>query len=654
MARIVSGGPLTIPNETIPQQFFASVEKRGDSTCFLTRRKKDGPFEKLSYREVAKTVNAIGNGLLSLGLEPNQKFAILADTRYEWMIADLAILAAGGVTVTIYPTSSPEQVAYLLNDSGAVGVFVSDAEQFSKVAKFAGQIPMLRSVVTFDPVDVTSLKERTTSWSALQQAGITFQEKQPGALEARWRNQKPDALCTIVYTSGTTGVPKGALLSHRNFTSAAAAADLQLGISKNHLLENQSTMAFLPLAHCYQRLVGFMVLWLGAAVAFTTPSSLGPDLVQVQPSLIASVPRLYERMYDQILATMAKESPLRQRIFARASDVARAYGKATNDRGTPPLGLRIQHAIYDRLVYEKLRAKIGASKMKLVITGAAAIRPDLLFFFRGVGVPILEGYGLTETSAPSNVNRPEQFKVGTVGPPFAGMEMTTAEDGEILMRGPNVFLGYYNLPKETKDAFTEDGWFRTGDLGEFDADGYLKIIDRKKELEVLSTGKKIAPVMVEEVLKTSPFIAEALLTATDRKFAAALIQPNYEALVRWMGEKKIPYDAAAIRRGKDTTGMEVIQSVGNDILSNADVLALFQGEIDQANRRFADFERVKAFRLIPNTISIARDELTPTLKKKRRVILKNYKDLIDDIFSKPPPGNAAHGPAATVASSKGS
>jgi long-chain acyl-CoA synthetase len=337
-------------------------------------------------------------------------------------------------------------------------------------------------------------------------------------------------------------------------------------------------------------------------------------------------------MYAQILKRVEEGPAGKQRIFHRAADVAREYGRALSNGGQPGFGLRLRHAVFDKLVYGKLRDALGMTQMVVSITGAAAIRPDLLYFFQGIGVPILEGYGLTETSAPSNVNPPHKFRPGTVGPPFPGMEMTLAEDGEILMKGPNVFQGYYNLASETKDAFTEDGWFRTGDIGAFDEDGYLRITDRKKELEVLNTGKKIAPVTVEEKLKVNPFCGEALLVATDKKFAGCLIQPNFDALVAWADKNGVSYDKGKIVIKPDPTGAPTTYAVGRDLLEDPKVKGLYQKAVDECNAKCADFEQIKVWRLADHMFTVDRDELTPTLKKKRRVIHKNYKPLIDGMF----------------------
>ncbi|HEX2021314.1 MAG TPA: long-chain fatty acid--CoA ligase, partial [Candidatus Thermoplasmatota archaeon] len=471
------------------------------------------------------------------------------------------------------------------------------------------------------------LQKKVTTLASFVEEGRAFAAANPGKLQERVDAGRPDDTATIVYTSGTTGVPKGAVLTHRNFVSATKAAI--------KLIEVQpfwSTTIFLPLAHCYGRIQLLFVLDGAGPIAFSSPATLVDDLKATRPQVIASVPRLYERMYAQIVKRVEEGPASRKRIFYAAADVAREYGRAISNGGSAPLGLKLRHALFDRLVYAKLREALGLTDLRAGTTGAAAIRPDLLYFFQGIGIPILEGYGLTETSAPSNVNPPRKFKPGTVGPPFPGMEQTLAEDGEVLMKGPNIFVGYYNLPNETKETFTSDGWFKTGDIGQFDEDGYLRIVDRKKELEVLNTGKKIAPVTVEEKLKGSPLVGEAMLVATDRKFAGCLVQPNFDALVSWADKNGVPYDKSKVVVKPDPTGQPTTYAVGRDLLDNPKVVALYQREVDACNQKCADFEQIKAFALADHMFTMDRDELTPTLKKKRRVIAKNHAGLIEGMF----------------------
>ncbi len=627
--KIYSGGPLEIPNESIAQMFRRIVRTHGERVGFEARPGPGQPFESFTWNQVRARVDEIANGLLSSGLAPGDRAAIISDTRMEWGLVDYGILSAAGVTVTVYPTLTHEQMAYLLNDSGSKVVFVEDQTQLDKVASVKGDLKTVDRIVTMGPATAPeSVAKMTVSLDELREEGRTFAAANASALQTRIDGQKPDDLATLVYTSGTTGTPKGAVLTNKNFVSANKAAQRLLEVEPN-----STTLLFLPLAHCYGRLTMFLLTDVGGRISFSNPRNLVEDLREKRPTLMTSVPRLYERMYDQILKKVRQGPENKQKIFHKAAAVAREYGTAISDGGSAGPILRLKHALFDKLVYSKLRDALGLTSLKIGLTGSAAIRPDLLYFFQGIGVPIYEGYGLTETSAPSNVNLPHKFKPGRVGPPFPGMEMTLADDGEVLMKGPNVFKGYYKLDGETKEAFTDDGWFRTGDIGEFDDDGFLKIVDRKKELEVLNTGKKIAPVVVEEKLKVSEYVAEALLFANDKKFAGCVIQPNFDALVSWADKNGVKYDKSKLVVKPDPTGQPMTYSVGQDLLDNPKVQELYQREVDACNVKCADFERIKVWRLADYAFTIDRDELTATLKKKRRNIVKNYQPLIDAMFS---------------------
>lgn len=634
--KIYSGGPLTVPDETLAQMFWRVVNKHASKTGFRARPAKGQPFEAFSYNEVGKRVRELGNGLMSAGAKPGDRIAIVSDTRMEWALSDFAIFSAGGVTVTVYPTLTDEQTAYLLNDSESSMIFVENQTQLDKLAKVLPTIKTVRRYITMTPVTVPdSMAKMTVSFEQLREEGRAFAQANPTKFDERVKAGKPADLATLVYTSGTTGTPKGAILTHRNFVSALKAAQKLLDLEANFAKHPEAeTCVFLPMAHCYGRIHLFFCIEMGMPIAFGSTSSLVDDFKETSPFLIASVPRLYERMYAQIYKKMDSAPPITQRIFKMAAQTAREYGHAISNGGTAPLGLKIKHGIFDKLVYGKIREGAGMTKFVYGTTGAAVTRPDLLYFFQGVGIPILEGYGLTETSAPSNVNPPSKFKPGMVGPPFPGMEMTLADDGEVLMKGPNIFQGYYKLPQETAEAFTEDGWFKTGDIGAFDEDGYLKIVDRKKELEVLNTGKKVAPVVVEEKLKLSPFVGEALYTATDRKYAGCLIQPNFDKLVEWAKQNGVPFDASKVVVKPDPTGQPTTYSVGRDLLENPRVREVYQKAVQDCNAKCADFEQIRVFELIENMMSMDRDELTPTLKKKRRVVLKNYEPLVERMFTK--------------------
>jgi len=626
--KIYSGGPLDFPAQTAAQIWHEVALKNADQVGYRARPANGGPYRAYTWKETKKMIDEVGNGLLSLGIEAGEKVALVSETRMEWSIADYAILSSGGVTVTVYPTLTDDQVAYLLKDSGSTTVFVEDQKQLDKVTKALPDNPQIKRIVAFTPVTASGAAEKlVTPLAVFREEGQAFATANPGALDARIAAGKPTDIATLVYTSGTTGMPKGAILTHANFVSAGMAARKQL-----ELKHGASTVCFLPLAHCYGRLQLQLAVGVEGSVAFGSPATLVEDFKEIRPTMIASVPRLYERMYDQIVKKVDAGPDGKKKIFHAAAATAREYGQAISNGGTAPLGLRLKHMVFDRLVYAKLRDALGLTQLAVSITGAAAIRPDLLTFFQGIGVPILEGYGLTETSAPSNVNLPRKFKPGAVGPPFPGMEMKLDEDGEVLMKGPNVFQGYYNLDKETAEAFTSDGWFRTGDIGTFDDDGFLKIVDRKKELEILSTGKNVAPVLVEETLKVSDFVSEALAVGHGQKYVGILIQPNFDALVDWADKAGVAYDKSQVVVKPDPTGQPMTYQVGRDLLADSKVKALYQEAITTANTKLANFEQIKTFAFADHAFTMDRDELTPTLKKKRRIIRANYEEQIATLF----------------------
>lgn len=632
LARVVTGPPLEVLHRNVPAMFFASAAAHAPKPAFEWR--DAAGLHALTYAQVDARVRRLAAGLLALGVQRGERVGLLADTRHEWALADLAIQAAGAITTTVFTTLAPDQIAFQLADAGTRVAFADDA-QLAKVRRATQDVGFVESWIALDPGPLLDdpVGKRTIALGALEEQGEAHARAHPGALDARAREPGPEDASTIIYTSGTTGIPKGAVLTHLNCVSSARMPTLAFGLDR---YDERRTLVFLPLAHSLTRAVFLNAIDLGACVGFSSPRTLVEDQRAMRPRLIASAPRIYERIHDQFQSTAATSPRLRRAVMQKARAVAIRYGAAVADGGRASPGLALQRAFFDRLVYAKLRAKVGWSDLVMALSGAAAIRPELLHFFRGVGILIVEAWGLTETSAPGTTNPLDRVRPGTVGTPFPGVRIALDPEGEVLVAGPNVFQGYHNRPQENAEAFVEiDGtrWFRTGDLGRFDDAGYLRIVDRKKEIEVLDTGKKIAPISVEETLKTvSPFVSEACLTATGRKFAGALIQPDFDRLVAWAREEKIPFDASRIVVKPDPTGTPMTYAVGDDLLRAPRVLALFEGEVAKCNARVADFERIRQFRLVPHAFTIDRDELTLTLKKKRRVILANYRALVDDMF----------------------
>lgn len=634
--RVIEGPPLPPREGNVATMFLASASRCAGQVAYEWRR--DGATHALTYREAEAATREVAAGLLSLGVRRGDRVALLADTRMEWPLADFGIQMAGAVTTTLFTTLAADQVGFLLRDSGARVAFVENAAQLAKVREAGPQ--GVETIVLIDPAPAgdDDVGKRCMPLAQLREQGRAFMAADAGALDARLREAGPDDASTIIYTSGTTGVPKGVVLTHGNCLAAARQPTLAFDLES---YDERRTLVFLPLAHSLTRAVFLNAIDLGARIGFASPRTLVEDLRAFRPRLIASAPRIYERIHDQFMHAASEAPPAKRRIIERARAIAIRYGAAVADGKRAPLGLRLQRALYDRLVYSKLREKTGLTHLVLALSGAAAIRPELLHFFRGAGVLIVEAWGLTETSAPGCTNPPDRVRPGTVGRPFAGVSVAVDEDSEILVSGPNVFKGYHQRPGENAEAFVErDGkrWFRTGDIGAFDEAGYLRIVDRKKEIEVLDTGKKIAPVAVEETLKTvSPLVMEACLVGHGRKFAGALVQPNFDRLVAWAKANGVAYDASRVVVRPDPTGAPMTYSVGEDLLQDARVQRLFEGEIAKCNERVAAYERIRAFRLVPNVFSIDRDELTITLKKKRRVILANYKAEVEAMFANAAP-----------------
>jgi long-chain acyl-CoA synthetase len=551
---------------TIPDLLRHALEHQKPD-AFLVKR--EGLWEPVTIADFAARVHAVAGDLVARGVKHGDRVAILSENRIEWAVADQAILAIGGVCVPIYATLPPDHVGPLLADSGAVGAFVSNEAQRSKVEAVRAGAPGLKWVVVFDEW----LPEAGASVVGTSAAGAT---KPPG----------PDDLATIIYTSGTTGAPKGVMLTHGNLVSNAVASltTLDLGRTDVHL-------SFLPLNHIFERTAGYNVmLYAGATIAYAESiEKAAANLMEVRPTILLAVPRFYEKLIERIMEVAKAAGFPRDEMARWGRDVALAWAARKLDRGVVPPGLALQHALANVLVYPVLRGRLGG-RIRYCFSGGAALPREIGLFFYGVGMPIVEGYGLSETSPIITMNTPKHYKLGTVGRPIPGVELRIAEDGEILVRGPSVMKGYWNRPEETAAAL-EGGWFHTGDIGEVDGDGYLRITDRKKDLIVTSGGKKIAPQPIQNALKKSPRILEAIVVGDGRKYATALIVP---------------------------AGGATREAV--------------QADVDEVNKGLASYESIKRFELIANDLSVANGSLSQKMEVKRRVVSDRYRDLIEKMY----------------------
>jgi long-chain acyl-CoA synthetase len=583
----------------------------------LLGRCHGGAIVPTSGRDLLDRVREIGLGLQALGLAPGHRVVLLAESRPEWLINDFAILASGGVTVPVYPTLAAEQVGFLVRDSGASLAIVSTAEQLDKVVAQLSTLPDLRAIVVTD-VDRGALAPRLPAAIPIE----TLQdvaERGHRALRDGWgvarefhdraKRVKPADLATIIYTSGTTGEPKGVMLSHANLIANLTGLTTVFDTGTDDV-----GLSFLPLCHGFERMIAYVYMATGVSMIFAeSVETVARDLALVRPTVMTGVPRLYEKLHARIVAAAHSAGGMKRRIFDWANGVAiaRADVLAAGRRLAPWLAL--QSKLADRLVFQTIRERLGG-RFRFAVSGGAPLGAALGRWFYGIGLPLVEGYGLTETSPVVAAMPLNGIRFGTVGPPLPGVEVRIAADGEVLTRGPNVMIGYYNRPGETAAAL-RDGWFYTGDIGQLDDRGYLCITDRKKELLVTSGGKKIAPQPIEERLRRQDLVGEAVLIGDKRHFPSVLLVPNFPALAARL-------DVAAPATAAERAA----------VLARPDVQPLYAAVIDEVNASLGQFERIKAFRLLPREFSLETGELTPTLKVKRRVIDAMYRAEIESMY----------------------
>ncbi len=554
-----------------------------------------------SARRLCDDVCEVALGLAALGVSRGDHVAILAESRPEWVVVDLAVLALGAVSVPLYPTLSAPQVNALLADSGAVLVCVSNESQLDKIVAGAAHLPALRGIVTFDPC-ARSATMPVHALAAVQERGRAAATAEAFATLRRTADAvTPDDLATIIYTSGSSGEPKGVMLTHGNIVANLRDIPPVLPLSSGDV-----GLSYLPLCHAFERTVVYVYLAFGMTVVFAESiDTMARDLLLVRPTVMSGVPRVYEKLLDRILEGGRAERGLRRRIFELAMAVARVRGRTVPEGHPMPVWACVALPLVRRLVFDTILARLGG-RLRFTVSGSAPLREDVGRIFFGIGLPIAEGYGLTETAPVLTVNRPEHLQFGTVGPPLPSVQLRVAADGEILAKGPNVMIGYYRRPDLTAEAVV-DGWFHTGDIGSIDAAGVLRITDRKKELLVTSGGKKVAPQPIEAALRGQPLISEAIVIGDRQRFPAALVLPRWAALAAEVGAS-VPETPAARQA----------------LAARADVRAALQAAIDAVNAPLAQYERLKAFAVVVDDFSVAGGELTPTLKVKRRVIEERY------------------------------
>lgn len=589
--------------------FYDSAQRYSAKAAL--KEKVNGTYRSITYQEMKERVEQVAVFLLNSNLESGDRVALLSENRSEWPIVDMGIITAGFVNVPIYPTLTASQIAYILNDSGSKGIVVSSSLQLDKVRSLLKDCPTLAFIICLNdcPDDLQLGNVRLIDYKSVLAEGERLMESKRTELEARRQLAKPSDTVSIVYTSGTTGNPKGVMLSHLNFASNAMAAAEAMGF--NH---KQTSLSFLPLSHVLERTVNYVMQYCGATIAYAESiDTIGENLQEVQPSAFVAVPRVFEKIYTRIIQNIENEKPLKRKIFYWALEVGKQAAIYSTQGKPLPTALAAKHKLADKLVFGKIKARTGG-KIEFAVSGGAPLMKELAEFFFAVGINIYEGYGLTETSPVISFNRPNYVKLGTVGQVLKEFEVKIADDGEILARGPNIMQGYFNNPEATAEVINHDGWFHTGDIGEIDDEGYLKITDRKKEILVTSNGKNVAPQPVENALKASPYIEQAILVGDNQKYMGALIYPNYEALTKMATE-----DGIKANSPEEMSKSEHIQ-------------AFLRKEIDTLTRDFARYEQVKKFALLSEEMTQENGCLTPTLKPKRRVIRDMYKDKIASLF----------------------
>ena len=579
---------------------YYQLEKFNLNQALVT--KYNGEWIGTSTEEYIAKANKISRALLRMGVNPNDKIALISTSnRTEWNIMDIGILQIGAQDVPIYPTISEEEYAYVLNHSESKYCFVSDEEVLAKVNKIKDQVPSLQEVYSFDQI------MNTKNWSELLELGED--ESNQGEVDRIKDSISEDDLATIIYTSGTTGKPKGVMLSHKNITSNAINSATRLPLNKG----SNVAISFLPVCHIYERMLLYMYQYAGVSIYFAESiDKISENLKEVRPHVMSAVPRLLEKVYDKIIAKGSDLSGIKHKLFYWAVELGLEWEPYERNGWWYEFKLKIAR----KLIFSKWQEALGG-RLKVIASGSAALQPRLARVFNAAGIGVMEGYGLTETSPVIAVNdmRNNGFKIGTVGKALPETNVKIAEDGEIMIQGPQVMIGYYKDEEKTKEVLTEDKYFHTGDIGEIDSEGFLKITDRKKEMFKTSGGKYVAPQIIENAIKQSRFIEQIMVIGEGQKMPAALIQPNFEFIQEWAKRKKIN-----------------LGSTNEEIIKNRDVNDRIQEEVDFYNERFGKWERIKQFRLTPDVWLVESGHLTPTMKMKRKVIKEKYQDLYNDIY----------------------
>ena len=594
---------------TIPQLYEYLTEEYGKTADKpLIMRKVAGKFEGISYQDFKIQTENLAGGLAALGIKKGDKVAIISENRPEWVFSDMAILGLGAVDVPLYPSLTAESVEFILNNSESKGIILSNKFQLNKILKIKDNCKHLKFVIVLNEKDTPPDQKTIFSFDKTQQQGAIFNANHPGFFKEGIKKIEPNDLCTIIYTSGTTGEPKGVMLTHKNILSNVQSALDTFPIGKTDVF-----LSFLPLCHIFERMAGYYTAFSsGGTICYAESiETVAQNMLEVHPTIITTVPRLFERIYSKILKNVESQPASKQKIFYWAIEIGKEFFR-TKKLGNVPFTLSVKYKLANRLVFEKLRERTGG-KLRFFISGGAPLSRDMGEFFEAVGSQIVEGYGLTESSPVIAANKIDDYKFGTVGKIFPGVEIKIASDGEILARGPNIMQGYYRNKKETEEVL-KDGWLHTGDIGVFDSEGFLMITDRKKHLFKTTAGKYIAPTPIENLFLASKYIDQFVLIGDRRMFLSALIVPDFEALQEYADTHKIQYNKV------------------EELTKNKEINDLIEKDISKFQKKLANYERVRKFTLLDKPFSLESGEITPSMKVRRKYVEERYQHLIEEMY----------------------
>jgi long-chain acyl-CoA synthetase len=606
---------IVVAGDNLPEMFWNGVAKRGDMTLF--RQKKYGLWQSLSWREVGEIVHEAGMGLLELGFAVGETTSILGNTRQEWLFSDLAVLSCGGISSGIYPTDAASQVEYLTQDSNSVILFVEDDEQLDKALEVRERLPALRKIVVWDMDGLRDLHdEQVISFAALRELGRTRLARL-GAVEAdtEWRarvsSRRPEELAILIYTSGTTGKPKGAMLSHRNILQTIRSFNMV--IAQN---ENDERMSFLPLCHVAERTGGaYYSIYTGTKLNFVeNPETIPENVREIAPTVFVAVPRVWEKFYSGVSIALKESNAFERWAYNLAIGIGLERVKRYEARQPDSGALQFAHWLARVLVLNNVRTLIGIHRSRMLITGAAPISPDLVRWYMALGVPMLEVWGMTETGGGSTAMPIDRIKPGSIGVPGKLNEVRLSAEGEIQVRGPNVFMGYLNQPEKTAETIDAEGWLHTGDVGTVDDEGFYRISDRLKDIIITAGGKNITPSELENQIKFSPYVTDAVVIGDKRPYLVCLIMIDQENVEKFAQDNDVPFSNYL------------------SLTRAAEVQKLIEGEIERVNKQFARVEQIKKFRLIEKKLGAEDEELTPTMKLKRKLVSQKYAELIESMY----------------------